>query len=309
MSVLGRSPSRAMILHEPGPLSYSEPPAAPASRLARRGRILESCANPDCDTGWLHLWRSRSAPVFEGGWSCSAGCTATRVRAAVARELDGQGTTYGVHRHRVPLGLLMLEQGWIDAQQLRAALASQRSNGGSRLGHWLIAQGVAEPLVTRALGLQWSCPVLPLESHDPESVSAVLPRLFIDAFGALPLRVATGRRIYLGFEDRLDPVLTLAVERMSGFAIDGGLVQGSLFRIAHTRMLVAKFPGAELIEAASRLSLVRALTRALERFRPVESRLVRVHDFLWLRMWRTLQPGPIADIETVHDMVCTVGAQ
>ena len=57
----------------------------------------------------------------------------------------------------------------------------------------------------------------------------LLPRLFVDAFGALPLRVAAGKLLYLGFEDRLDPVLALAVERMSGLRVESGLVQESLF--------------------------------------------------------------------------------
>jgi hypothetical protein len=42
----------------------------------------------------------------------------------------------------------------------------------------------------------------------------------------------------------------------------------------------------ELIEASSEPALVQALAKAIERARPVESRLVRVHDCLWLRMWR-----------------------
>ena len=74
-------------------------------------------------------------------------------------------------------------------------------------------QGVSEQLVTRALSLQWSCPVLPLEFHDPEALAPLLPRLFIDAFGALPLRMAAGKLLYLGFEERLDAVLALALER------------------------------------------------------------------------------------------------
>ena len=62
----------------------------------------------------------------------------------------------------------MLEQGWITAGQLRQALEAQRAAGAGRLGHWLVRQqGVSEQLVTRALGLQWSCPVLPLEFHEP----------------------------------------------------------------------------------------------------------------------------------------------
>jgi hypothetical protein len=171
-----------------------------AARPARSG-WLETCANPDCRSGWLHLLRSRSAPVFEGGWNCSAACTRVRVAAAVRRELEGRIASPDAHRHRVPLGLTMMEQGWITPGQLRRALEAQRSAGGGRVGHWLMRQqGVSEKLVTRALGLQWSCPVLPLDFHDAESLTVLLPRLFVDAFGAFPLRVAAGKLLYLGFE-------------------------------------------------------------------------------------------------------------
>jgi hypothetical protein len=201
----------------------------------------------------------------------------------------------------------MLEQGWITTAQLRGALEGQRANQAGRLGHWLMAkEGVSEQLVTRALGLQWSCPVLPLEFHDPEGLSPVLPRLFVDAFGALPLRVAAGRLIYLGFEDRLDPGLSLALERMSGLRVESGLVQGSQFRPAHSRMLEAKFPPVELLEAASEPALVRVLTKAIERAKPVESRLVRVHDCLWLRMWRRSQTAALPDVSSVQDLICTI---
>ncbi len=165
----------------------------------------------------------------------------------------------------------MLEQGWITSGQLRQALDAQRVAGAGRLGHWLVRQqGVSEQLVARALGLQWSCPVLPLEFHDAEAMTACVPRLFVDAFGALPLRVAAGRLLYLGFDDRLDPVLALAIERMTGLRVESGLMQGSLFRPAHTRMLSAKFPPMELIEASGEPALVHAFARSIERVRPVE---------------------------------------
>jgi hypothetical protein len=61
-------------------------PLAGAGLGARtQAGIFETCANPGCDSGWLHLWRSRQRPVFEGGWSCSPGCTAARVVQAVSR--------------------------------------------------------------------------------------------------------------------------------------------------------------------------------------------------------------------------------
>lgn len=273
---------------------------------ARRG-FLGACANPACTTAWLQIWRSRSAPIFEGGWSCSPACTARRMESAVARELEGRGAPLERHRHRVPLGLLMLEQGWITGVQLRSALEGQRTRRAGRLGHWLmVKEGVSGSLVTRALGLQWSCPVLALDSHDAEGMAPALPRFFVDAFGALPMRVAAGRLLYLGFEDRPDSVLALAVERMTGLRVESGLVEGARFRAAHQRLLEARFPGVELVEAASEAALVRALARAVERTRPVESRLVRLHDCLWLRMWRKARTGPIAEASSTMDMIATL---
>ncbi len=81
------------------------------------------------------------------------------------REMEARGNAEESHRHRIPLGLAMLEQGWITRAQLRGALEAQKAAGGGRLGQWLVRQqGVSEQLVTRALGLQWSCPVLGMET-------------------------------------------------------------------------------------------------------------------------------------------------
>jgi hypothetical protein len=324
MPILSRNPSRKQNQEqgsESWPASiaagFDERPVGeamekggPGGREAgARGGLFETCANPGCDSGWLHLWRNRTAPVFEGGWNCSAACTAARVEAAVRRELEGRGLAQESHRHRIPLGLVMLEQGWITSGQLRQALDAQKVAGAGRLGHWLARQqGVGDHLVTRALGLQWSCPVLPLEFHDAESLTVLLPRLFVDAFGALPLRMAAGKLLYLGFEDRLDPVVALAVERMSGLRVESGLVRESLFRSAHTRMLNAKFSPVELIEAASEPAVIHALSKSIEQVRPVESRLVRVHDCLWLRMWRRRQSGPLPERGSTQDLICSVGA-
>jgi hypothetical protein len=280
-------------------------PAAPD----RASRLLASCANLQCDSGWLHLWRSRSGPFFEDGWSCSPECTEILVEAAVGRELDGRVAGEEAHRHRVPLGLVMLEQGWITAPQLRHALDAQRRAGAGRLGQWLVRrEGVSEQLVTRALGLQWSCPVLALEFHDAEALTALVPRLFLDAFAALPLRLAAGKVLYLGFADRLDLVLAHALERMTGLRVECGLVRESLFRPAHERMLAARFPSLELMEAASAPVAAQAFSRAVERFRPAASRLVRVHNFLWLRLWRRAAAGSSGAHPGIQDLICTVGA-
>jgi hypothetical protein len=271
--------------------------------------LLSTCSNPRCTSGWLHLWRSRSGPIFESGWGCSSRCIAASIEMALRREAEGKRIDSTPHRHRVPLGLVMLEQGWITAEQLRQALNAQRSAGQGRLGKWLVrGQGVSEQLVTRALGLQWSCPVLPLEHHDPGTMAVILPRLFVEAFGALPLRVAAGQILYIGFEDRPDPVVTLAVERMLGLRVEAGLVRGSQFQSANQRMLNATYPKTELVEAASESPLVRVLTKAVERVRPAESRLVRMHDCLWLRMWKNPQSPAMPETSEVEDVICSLAA-
>ena len=296
-------------LRAPGDRDRRAIPSAAGPGHPRAGvRLLEACSNPHCATGWLHLWRSRSTPVFEGGWTCSADCTRDRIQAAVWRELDGHSGSADVYRHRIPLGLVMMEQGWITAQRLKQALEAQRSSGDGRLGDHLVRLGISEHLVARALSLQWSCPLLAVDFHDPHSVASLLPRFFVDAFGALPLRVAAGRLVYLGFEERLDPVLALALERQSGLRVESGVVRGSEFRGALARMLRVPFPRVELLEAASEPALVHALAQAIERAGPVESRLARVHDCLWLRMWNRAEPGTLPDIGSVQDVIASVGA-
>ena len=287
--------------------------AAASSRMrsgtVRRTGIFAHCANPRCGSGWLQLWRRRETPVFEGGWCCSEECTLSRITTALTREMDGRGSARESHRHRIPLGLAMLEQGWITPENLRAALSAQRNAGTGKLGWWLVRQqSASEDLVTRALGMQWGCPVLSMEFHNPEGLTTFLPRLFVDAFGALPLRTAAGKILYLGFEDRLDPLLALAVERMTGMRVESGLVRESFFRPAHARMLEARFPSAELIEAATETALAAALTKAVERARPVEARLVRVHDCLWLRMWLRPQSGPVPEPDAIQDVIASAAA-
>jgi len=243
--------------------------------------LLTVCANPGCASGWLRLWRGRHSPVFEGGWLCGPRCTRAMVRAAVARELEGQDPEPAPHRHRVPLGLLLLSHGAITPAQLRAALARQRISGG-RLGSWLEGEhGVEERAITRALGVQWGCPVLSVENHSPERVAALVPRLFLDAFGFVPLRLAGSTLLYVGFEDRIDRCVGLAIERMTGLKVE-----------------------AEGVDA-----LAAAFSSIVEEVRPVEARLVRMRDYLWLRLWRRFEgdasravgfagfpAGPVEDI-------------
>jgi hypothetical protein len=298
----------------------------PASAFPETSPLFATCMNPNCQTHWLRLWRRRQVPRMEGQWACSAECMQGFVEAAVSRELGGDMPwNTQTHRHRMPLGLILLQQGWITEVQLRAALDAQRTVRKGRIGNWLMRQcNLPEERVTRALAMQWGCPIFPVANHQPESVATLIPRIFLDSYGILPVRVASGRILYLGFEDRIDAAAALAIARMTGLRIETGIVPAAQYLRVHERMMGAAFPKAVLTEAATASAASQIFSQAIERVRPHEAHVVRIHQYLWLRMWRTpvgrtplqssiwegastgLTAGalPIPRIHQVEDLIC-----
>jgi len=271
--------------------------------------FIGHCSNSACRSGWLHLFRKRTRPVFEGGWTCSPDCTEARVQFSVRRELEGWQQVQETHRHRIPLGLLMLERGWITSQQLRRAIEAQRGSGNLRIGEWLVEQGaIDEVQIARGLSLQGGCPVLSVSNSGMAGTSEVLPRLFVEAFGALPLKVPSGKIVYLGFEQSLDAALALSVKRMAGIRVESGIIPSSVYADAVDRLRNQAFPALQLAETASDLAAAHVLARSIERARPIASRLVRVHEWLWLRMLLQSPGGTLPISSRISDVVCRIGA-
>lgn len=272
------------------------------------------CGSAECAGGWAMPWRSRRRPIFEGQWGCGGRCVLAMARAAVRREL-GDGLVAAPHRHRVPLGLVMLAQGWITQVQLRKALEAQRKSGTGRIGDWLISEcGVDAEQVTRGLSVQWNCPVLTTEGFSPEAMARVMPRLFVEEFGLLPLRVAGSRILYLGFEDRPDASVALAVEQMTELQAVSGLVQDEPLRAARSRLLECDAVSVTLDAVSDADALAAKITAILEQKQPMESRLVRLHGYYWLRMW--MERGTVGKLgslpvtgDDMRDYVFTLGAR
>ena len=282
------------------------------SAVAEQQRL---CGYAECSSGWTVPWRSRKRPVFEGQWGCSGRCVLALVRAAVQRELGDGVVGSQPHRHRVPLGLVMLAQGWITHPQLRRALEAQRENGSGRIGDWLVSEcGLDAEQITRGLSMQWSCPVLPMKGFAPEAMALVMPRVFVDEFGLLPLRVAGSRILYLAFEDRLDAAAALAIEQMTELKVESGLVDGKEFQPARRQLLEHESVPVKIEVAADSHALSARITAIVEQKQPVASRLVRLHQYYWLRLW--LERGAISGVgslpknsEDVRDFVFTLGGR
>lgn len=288
----------------------------PGTRLRPPGEqppsaLFSRCANPGCRTGWMRLWRSRRSPGFAGGWACSPQCMGELVAAALRRETDSSGALPQVYPHRMPMGLMLVEQGRLSAEQLRAALDGQQRTRAAtgeqiRLGAWLAQSGVlSEPVLAHALSAQWSCPVFRLDRCHPAEVAAALPRFLSEALGALPVRLAANRLLYVAFSGSVDRSLCYAIERIAGVRVAAGMACDSEFRREQARFLETPGPPARFLEAANLQVLARAMTRLIETEKPVEARLARVHDWCWLRIWRRA-PGAsdLAAPEVVEDALC-----
>jgi hypothetical protein len=275
------------------------------------------CGNMECASGWAMPWRNRRRPIFEAQWGCSGRCVLAMVQAAVRRELgDGGASTAATpHRHRVPLGLLMLAQGWITHPQLQKALAAHRESGTGRIGDWLMSECGLEPeQITRGLSMQWGCPVLTTEKFSPEAMALVMPKVFVANFGLLPLRVAGTQILYLGFAGQLDASAAFAVEQMTELKVESGVVEGSQFEAARSRLLACDGVETKLESAEDRDSLAARITAILEQKQPIASRMVRLHQYYWLRIW--LESGALGKAgnlpvtsEDVMDYVFTVGSR
>jgi hypothetical protein len=281
---------------------------SPAGKTSQR-RV---CGNFECESGWTMPWRNRRRPIFEGQWGCSGRCVLAMVRAAVRRELGDGGTSAALspHRHRVPLGLLMLAQGWITHPQLQKALAAQRETG--KIGEWLLSEcGVEAEQITRGLSMQWGCPVLTTEGFSPESMALVMPKVFVDRFGLLPLRVAGSRILYIGFANNLDASSALAMEQMTELKVESGVVEGAQFEAARSKLLACEGVETKLETVEDKDSMAARITAILEQKQPVAARLVRLHQDYWLRMW--LESGTVGRTgslpvshEDVKDHVFTI---
>jgi len=275
------------------------------------------CGNLECAGGWAAPWRSRSRPIFEGQWGCSGRCVQTMVRAAVQRETHDMAAASDnePHRHRIPLGLVMLAQGWITHPQLQKALETQRASGTGRIGDWLVQEcGLGAEHIARGLSVQWNCPVLDTGGFSASTMVLAMPRLFVEEFGGLPLKVVGNRMMYLAFEDRLEASVALALERMSDLKVQSGLLEGSQFRDTRAQLLSCQGVPLKQEALSGRDALVARVTSVLDQKLPVEARLVRVHHRYWLRLW--LESGTLGKAgrmpvsgEDMADYVFTIGAQ
>jgi hypothetical protein len=253
----------------------------PASMSAR-----PRCANAFCRRSWLGFLKDHRRPIFEDRWACSGHCLRALVDGAIRRESPAVATVEPEHSHRIPLGLILLSRGWITQSQLQHALSMQRQTGGGRIGRWLIEEcGVPEESVLNGLALQWSCNVFSPHSFHPQQMALAVPREIIESIAMLPVRVSRRGSLRVAFADRPDPVAAFAFQRMTGFEVESGILGPAEWKSSREALLRCETVRCSVEHLPNRETLSRRIASDLAGMQPRASRLVRIHQFFWLRMW------------------------
>lgn len=262
------------------------------SREPVKGFLLEPgareiCALPGCESR-LKFWKRSARPVFEGQWACSRGCALKLVQSAIRKQMGATASASepGSHRHRIPLGLVLLDRGIVTQYQLRQALDAQRHAGRGRIGYWLEETcGIAPEKITLALAAQWNRPVLSSKGFTPETMSVVLPETLRKESRLLPLRIAAGKILYVAFVDEVDVTAISALERMSGLVVESGLLPHDEFAAAEARLDFIRGTQFREEPVADATELSERVVATLFAEQPVASRLVAVRGGWWLRLW------------------------
>ena len=239
-------------------------------------------------------------------WRCSG--------LALQREIGACGRSGGLHRHRVPLGLVMLAQGWITHPQLQAALeCSGRAAADGLATGWCGVRGwsgAGDARVERAVELSGADGA---RRFCRSEMALVMPREFVEEFGVVPLRVGRTRVLQLGCEDQAECFGGLAVEKMPELKVQSGLVTGAQLRAARQRLLECRGGDGRYRAVGDADALAARITALLEQKQPLDSRLVRLHRYYWLRLW--LESGTKGragslptGVEDMQDYVFTIGA-
>jgi hypothetical protein len=183
--------------------------------------MLPQCGNADCPRRKVFFPRPvRKSLGFtvEDRWFCGAGCAQNfllhRIRSLLSALRPAVPRT-----HRVPLGMLLVNRGNIDRQNLQDALRMQKESTPKRLGELLLSLGLVDELqLAAALSQQWACPYFPLDRQPVEFLPfSLAPLEIFRASHAVPAHLSPDAAfLHVAFCDRIDHTTLFALECMLG---------------------------------------------------------------------------------------------
>jgi len=252
-------------------------------------RFRHRCANPACpERGkpWLRWLNKTESVEFAGMRYCCADCAEPAFEQEIQRHLQ-LVPQEKARPHRIPLGLLLVSRGVITSAQLQEAVRLQDGQGERRLGSWLREMGaVSEAALTVALGLQWGCPVFPLEGNQAYRECAhLLPFTLLQSAGVLPVHHSrTNEILYLAFTKRVDHTLLYAVEQMIGCRVMACVASDSAVSEAFQQLRRLSPPQESFFDSVRQpQEMARMAAYYGGKLRAASVKVARAADQVWLR--------------------------
>ena len=264
-----------------------------SSKLERATHLKKAfprCAHRSCPNNgrrWPGLLRKGEGILLQGQWHCGLDCFE---KTLLEKLVQGQPPTTRPRRkvHRIPLGLLLLSNGVISDDKLKAALKAQRESGKGRVGDWLRQFGVVtEQQITAALGTQWSCPVFPLENR----------REFLECASLVPLPILepsrmvtvhylpSSRLLYMAFADWIDYTTLYAVEQMLECRTEPCLAKQTALESALEEIRSQPRPPEVMFDSVREPQEIAHTTRSYAtKLGAPEVRMVACWEHLWIRL-------------------------
>jgi len=180
--------------------------------------LAQRCARTECasGTGWSGmLHRAAGFWLNEQQWFCGLRCLGASLEDHLLGYFNEEHNLTPM-RTTLPMGLMMLARGVISDPQLREAIHMQRSSG-EKIGACLQRIGcITQEDIASVVATQWGCPVFPSESVQP-GCSMLVPFSLIERFRMAPVHlVSQGRRLFVGFCDKVNHTALISIEHMLG---------------------------------------------------------------------------------------------
>jgi hypothetical protein len=256
-------------------------------------RLVNRCSSATCphrgkiSSALLHLVEGVE---FEGRWYCRVSC----LQPSVAFRVQNLLASFRQEKPRVfrlPLGLLLVNRGFLTQTQLRLALQQQREFPRRRIGDWFLELGmITEEQLTQALGQQWGCPVFPLELQPAKVSWGDLPPVpLLESASAVPAYASPdGRLLHLAFAERVDHTFLYAVEQMLGCrtvpCVSSPTAIANL--LAHLRRTAAR-EETSFDTVRDPREMTSTICSYAEELQAAKVSIARSASFIWVRFYRS----------------------
>ena len=187
------------------------------------------CSSEGCSR-WLtrrHLAARKVGVSMAGKWYCGYACFArvAAERLSMLMEKDVRPRNDG---SRTPLGLILIQRGWMTHEQLKQAVR-ERDGSAEEIGATLVRLGfVTEKQLIAARSVQWGCPVF-TPARQP-ALAVQVPVALMRLHAMTPLHyVAATNSLLIGFVYGVEYGVLYAIEEVTGCKTQACLITQSDF--------------------------------------------------------------------------------